>query len=384
VTVAVRALARAGGTVHRLLAIALVARLPQGMGPLAVLLLVEARTGSLAGAAVASGAWGAGAAVGTVAWSRLADRRGALRALVAPQAVQLVALAGLLLLADGVVAAVALTLLAGLGVPPASSVVRAAWPRVLPDEAAVRGAYAVDASTQELIFILGPVLVTAVAVLDPGLALVLCGALGATGVALLVPNLPGPGPAVGREARSRASLLRPLAPTLALTGVLALGLGMIDVAAPVSAIVADERDLAGLLLAVWAVGSLVGGLALAGRLVRVAPLRRAGVLVAGAAVAAGLCAVAPSLPVLGATLALNGFFIAPSLAALYEQVALAAPVERRTEAFGLLVSVLLATAAAGTALAGVVSEALSPAAAFAGAAAILGAGALCGARARAA
>jgi len=234
-TTAVRALASAGSRVHRLLGLALIARLPQGMGPLAVLLLVEARTGSVAGAAVASGGWGLGAALGTVSWSRLADRRGPFLALFAPQAVQLLALAGLVLLADSVVAAVALALLAGLGVPPASSVVRASWPRVLPDEAAVRGAYAVDASTQELIFILGPVLVTAVAVADPALALVLCGVLGATGVALLVPNLPGPDPAAGRGAGPRRALLGPLGPTLALTGVLALGLGMIDVAAPVSA-----------------------------------------------------------------------------------------------------------------------------------------------------
>jgi MFS family permease len=182
-------------------------------------------------------------------------------------------------------------------------------------------------------------------------------------------------------ARPEGTILRPLAPTLALTGVLALGLGMIDVAAPVSAIVADERDLAGVLLAVWAVGSLLGGLALAGRLPQVAPLRRASLFVLGAAVAAGSCALAPSLPVLGAVLAVNGFFIAPSLAALYEQVAVASPVERRTEAFGLLVSVLLVTAALGTAVAGVLAEALTPAAAFAASAAVLAAGALAGVRA---
>ena len=81
--------------IARLLGFSLVARLPQGMDPLAVLLLVESRTGSVAGAGAASAAWGLGAALGQVAWSRLSHRSGRRIALGIPQAMQLAALAGL-------------------------------------------------------------------------------------------------------------------------------------------------------------------------------------------------------------------------------------------------------------------------------------------------
>ncbi|MDH5278277.1 MAG: hypothetical protein OEW53_04445, partial [Actinomycetota bacterium] len=58
----------------RVLGASLLARAPQGMAPLALILLVQERTASLAAAGLASGAWGLGVAVGQPLWARPAAR----------------------------------------------------------------------------------------------------------------------------------------------------------------------------------------------------------------------------------------------------------------------------------------------------------------------
>ncbi len=366
-----RALAAAGGPVRLLLAASLVARLPQGMGPLAVLLLVQDRTGSLSGAALASGAWGLGAAFGQAIWARHADRVGARRALVLSQLLQAAALAALVPAAGGVASATAAALVAGLGSPPVSAIARAAWPRLLRDREQLAGFYGVDASVQELIFICGPLVVAAAAVVDPAWAVLAAAVAGTAGNALVAahPEVRR-APARRAPAGSRLELARTIRAPLLVAGGLCGALGAIDVAVPAAALEQGERAAGPLLIAVWSAGSLVGGLVLAGaRSSR--PWRvRLGLLAgAGALSAAGAAAAAEALPVLGVALFLNGMSIAPALALLYERVGTTVVEERRTEAFGLVVSVLISVGAIGTALAGALADATSARMAFVAAAA---------------
>jgi uncharacterized membrane protein len=77
------------------------------------------------------------------------------------------------------------------------------------------------------------------------------------------------------------------------------------------------------------------------------------------------------LPALGVALLLNGMSIAPALALIYERVGTTVPEARRTEAFGLVVSVLIAVGATSTALAGALADATSARMAFVAAAVAL-------------
>src|SRR4051812_12413254 len=144
--------------VGRLLFTSLVARMPNGMSSLAILLLVTRHHG-YAAAGLVTGAYVAAAGVSNLLLARASDRFGPRRVLV-PAAVGdflgTLALAGVpadrFWLQRAVAAAV------GLSSPPVVSVVRGLWPRLLEAEQA-QAIYGLEASAQELIFITGPAIV---------------------------------------------------------------------------------------------------------------------------------------------------------------------------------------------------------------------------------
>src|ERR1700722_7885224 len=129
-----RVLAPPGGA--RVFLPALVARLPQGMSSLAILLLVRSRTGSYVAAGIAVGAFAFATAAGAPFPGRLVDRFGRCRALVPFAVAQAIAFAGLVVAADngaGPVLLVALSALAGGLLPPIAPTVRALLREILQD-----------------------------------------------------------------------------------------------------------------------------------------------------------------------------------------------------------------------------------------------------------
>ena len=348
------------------LAASVIGRLPLGMTGLAVLLLVRDSTGSYAAAGAVSAAYALAFAVVTPARARTADRRGPVRILLLMGVLHPVVLLALVLLAD-VGAPVALlavaAVLAGATVPPLSAVLRATWPRLVP-ASALPTAYALEAVVVELCFVGGPLLVAALtAVSGPSAAVLAAGVLTLTGTALLVRT-----PVIRAITPDASSphLLGPLvsAPVRGLLlGVLAVGagLGALEVALPAFVEDAGSRPgAAGVLLAVWSVGSLVGGLAY-GAVHPSAPHRRQlPVLVA----ALGLGTLLPLL--VGAagggfllmTLALLGYgaAIAPFFACNSVLLGAAAPTGTVTEAFAWNSSMIFGGAALGSAGAGLLVE----------------------------
>ncbi len=139
----------------------LVARLPKGMVPLATVLLLHQSTGSyaIAGLAVAVTALGDAASAPAQGW--LADRLGCGRVAIPSAAVQVAATAALLVLVHDrapAAAVVACAGLAGIGVPPVSGSMKAAWPR-LAGPAALPAAYTLESLLQQVVFLSGPLLV---------------------------------------------------------------------------------------------------------------------------------------------------------------------------------------------------------------------------------
>ena len=206
----------------------LAGRLPLGMSSLAVLLLVHLKTGSFVIAGVAVGAYTLSSAVTTPLQGRLVDRVGGPVVLVSFAVAQAAGMVALVVAAELGAAPAVLVVLSGVAgsmTPPLSASVRALWPRVARSTGTLETAYALDATSQEMIWTCGPLLVAAmVAAGSPAAAVLLSGAITVAGTVLFATA-----PAtrrwrgVGREAER--SPIRNPALQIVLAATLLLGLG---------------------------------------------------------------------------------------------------------------------------------------------------------------
>ncbi|SNS63632.1 Predicted arabinose efflux permease, MFS family [Geodermatophilus pulveris] len=337
-------------------------RLPSAMVPLALLLMVQQRTGSYAVAGLAAATYGLAMAGMAPVLGRLADRRSPRPVLLA-QAGAYPLLLGLLVAAvlGGAPTAVivAASAAAGAGTPLVSGVVRALWSRVDP---AVRGtAFALDATATELVFVAGPTLVAALTVLaGPAWAVGVAGALavaGALGVATSAAMrrwVPVP---AGQRTSPFATVLTPGLPRVLLSGgALMLGFGALEVAIPAFADAAGSPGMSGVLLALWSLGSVAGGLWFGARVVSVSLPRQYRWLLLGVTIGLAPLTAASSPWVLGALLFLGGTAIAPTLTVQNSLVGAIAPAHATTEAFTWLSTMATGASAVGAALGGALIE----------------------------
>jgi MFS family permease len=221
--------------------------------------------GNQPGHGTATAALLAGQAVAGIAQTRLIDRSRQTPLLVACGLLQPAALALLVLCATGRAPLPLLTvtaLLAGLTTPPLTSCARVVWSELLDDELDRQAAFALDVVALEGIFLVGPVLVAGLVVLASPATAVLLGAVLA-GVGTLAFAAAGPSRAWRGRARRR-SLAGPLRAAGIRTVLLAtllfgIGDGMVQIAVTDYATRWRGPGMAGVLLAVMALGSLLGG-----------------------------------------------------------------------------------------------------------------------------
>jgi len=344
--------------VRRTLALALLARIPIGALGLLIVLAVRRDDHSYALAGLASGVCSLGVAVSAPVLGRLMDRFGQTRVLLAASVATVVAFCSYLLLPDDAPgwAYPAAALLYGLALPPVSASVRVVWRRLL-DGPGFNQVVTLDASLQELSFMIGPlVLVTLATHGDPAAVLALTGvawALITVTFALLPETRAVPG-------SRRAHGSSPLGP-LHNRGVVVLlsvsvALGFCIGASELGVVtLADEhgaRGATGLLYGCWSLGSLVGGLLFARRRVS-DPVANARWLALVVAVTTAILALAPGPVALGVLLLFAGVANAPLFGALFTLMADIAPADMVTEAFSLQSSGLTVGIAAGAAIAGV-------------------------------
>jgi MFS family permease len=343
-----------------LLASSLLARLPilATMVPLAF--LAKDLSGSFRWAGVVAGAYSVGTAIAGPLWSRAADRRGSRGILLTTGIGWSVVCVGLALLPAGLFRVMpALSFVCGGLVPPVMQTLRAAWPRVVQGPA-LRTAYAVDATAQELLFMVGPMLgATAVSVASPRLGVLLAGSTSAVFIWWYALRQPG---SLHRDHHSEVPLTarQLLWHRYRLPLILSFGLWVTAFSGISLGIVAfadehGQRLIAGIFETVWAFGSLVGG-AVAGALPGRRPSylwRRAALVTVGML----LCVFATWSPVaLGVALALSGLTLAPAIGALYERLGALTPDAVRTEVFGWMGSAAMGGAAVGSAVSGAVIE----------------------------
>ena len=336
-------------------------RLPSAMVPLALLLMVQQHTGSYAVAGLAAATLGIAMAVMAPVLGRLADRRGPRGVLFAEAALYPLTLALLVAVVLGgapTAAVIAASAAAGASTPLVSGTVRALWSRV--DPAVRPTAYALDATVTELVFVAGPTTVAAITVFaSPAWAVVVAGVLavaGALGIATsgaMRAWVPAGGPRTGLF----TTVLAPGMPRVLLSGsALMLGFGALEVAVPAFADAAGSPGLSGVLLAVWSLGSVAGGLWFGARVVSVSLPRQYRWGLLGVTIGLVPLATVESPWVLGALLFLGGTAIAPTLTVQSSLVGSIAPARATTEAFTWLSTIAFGASAVGAAVGGALIE----------------------------
>jgi len=368
--------------VARLLAMAVLARMPLGTVTLAMLLHVRALTGSFAAAGATVGAYLGASAITAPFVGRFIDRRGPRLALLVtgigcPAALLVLWLAKPLALTTPTMWLVAA--LAGALSPPISVLTRTMWRYRFEDESARTLAFALDGVLIEFSFTAGPALIA--------LLLALGSPAVAFGAAFVFATLAVPtfvaSPALRywqHDPHAKRHLLGPLTePRLlavfATTFLLTLALGLLEVGYPGFAANVHRPPLAGLLIAVNSIGSAVGGLIYGGLHIALARERQLRWILALLVLPLALQSLIASAGLLAIVAFVAGLCIAPSLTVVTLLISSYAPARYATEAFTWSATCIVSGIGAGNALGGLLLEHYDPAIVFAasGGAALLAA-----------
>lgn len=355
---------------RRLLLAAFVGRLPVSMLSLSIVLLVSERNGSyaVAGAVAAVQAF-ASAAFGPVL-GRLIDRIGQTQVLVVCAIAFPTSVAGLIAVAEfepEPLPLIACAVPFGMFFPPLFPALRTLLGQIGHDEL-VETAYALEAVMQELFFILGPLVVAVLATAaSPQAALVAAAALtlvGTLAFAATPASRNWRGSTSTEHSRVGALASSAIRTLVIVSAAFGLAFGTLEVTLPAFADAHGSAASAGLLLAGTACASMVGGLWYGTRnwsvdhgtlLVRLSALF---------AIALMPLALADSMAVMLALLAIAGFLVAPWAATSYVLVGRVASPETVTEAFTWETTAAVTGFALGGALSGALVESAGVATAF--------------------
>jgi MFS family permease len=340
--------------VARIIAAQLTARFPSGMLSLAYLLHIEQVHNSFGAAGLVLAATSIGQAIAGPLTSRWMGVWSMRKVLVLTMVVCAASIAVMGFVIMPVWAYMVVGLIGGLSTPPIQPAVRTIYPKMV-NSKQLTPLFSLDASAQEIIWVAGPVITTFVAVqISTTLAISLAGVLLIGGGLWFILS-----PEVGRvriprSKRKLGVVLKKRSVLLAtIVGFLLIG-ACSALEASVVATFGDHGPESGIILAIFALGSLVGGLAL-GHL-PVGPwamARRMFIVFAGVSIALA------SLDFwwLAVTLFVAGLGIAPALAVMFAIVSATVKFSDTAEAYGWVGTGQLIGAAMGSAFAGFLIDA---------------------------
>lgn len=361
----------------------LVARFPNGMISLAILMHVEQATGSYGNAGIVLAVTSIGQAISGPVISRWMGRWGMRPVLLSSLTLCAIAISAIALSPPNMVNYVVFGFIAGISNPPIQSAVRTIYPKMVTAKQ-LTPLFALDASLQEIIWIIAPVLVTFVVMQISTVV----------GLWVIVTILVLGGlwfifsPEVGRvripPSRRKLGKVLTKAPVLLATIVSFLLIGACSaVEAGVVATFGHGEDGghgglgAGLVLAFFSVGSLIGGL-FSGRIPisQWAMARRLAIVTVGLAVTPFFVNAmwTGQAVAIGAALTLAGIGVAPALAVIFAMTTASVKFSDTAEAFGWVATGQLIGAAAGSAVAGFLIDGIGPRGAYIAAAAFAAVG----------
>jgi MFS family permease len=335
--------------VTRIITAQLTARLPQGMLSLCLLLHIEGIHNSYGAAGLVLAATSIGSAVAGPLTSRWMGAWGMRPVLILTTSVCAAALLVLTLAPLAIPAAMAVGLLAGLANPPVAPAVRTIYPKLV-NSRKLTVLFSLDATAQEIIWVAGPVAATFIATQVSTVAamLVVVGIMLVGGTWFIL------NPELGRvripRSRRRIGVVlqRPAVLLATIVGLVLIA-SFAAVEASIVSVFGDGDARSGIVLAIWSVASIGGGL-LMGRL-PMSPwslARRMLFVFLGAA----LALVILDFWWLAFALAISGIGVAPVLAVLSSQISSSVRFSETAEAFGWSTTGQLMGAALGSALAG--------------------------------
>jgi MFS family permease len=344
-------------------AASLVGRMPMATLSLATVLLVDHVTGSYAVA-------GAVAAVGAVCYALLVPQLGYLvdrhgqRRVLRPLAWAFGAAGALFLTAALSETPDWLLYVSGAAfgatVPPISALVRARWSHLAGQDGGppLRTAYSFESVADEMIFVVGPLLVSVIVLLHPAYGVATVATFGAVGGLLLAAQRRTEPPVLPRRTTGTRAIS---VPGLRLMCVMYVCIAAMFAGHELSTVsFVDEHGdtwMVGGILATYAVGSAVGGLWYGAHRWVISLDRR--FLLAMVAMVAGVAPLwaMPSVSALWAFSLFSGLRIAPGIISGYSLVREGVPPESLTEGMTWLATAVGLGKALGVAVAGLVIEA---------------------------
>ncbi|RZS41288.1 putative MFS family arabinose efflux permease [Herbihabitans rhizosphaerae] len=350
---------------------ALFGRMPIAMVGLSLLFYVQRETGSFAIAGLVSAGALVGVATGAVAQGRIADRIGPTRPLlVVVAALALFVTLAVIAIESHAPTPVLIAVAFGVGLtePGVGAASRALWATLVPAGPVRHAAYAYEAISMEVFFILGPAFAGLLADAPwAGTGVVLGSAVMIAGGTFfaLTPAVRAVRPEPHPDRRLLGALSSPGMVTLALAaGGFGVVVGFVEVAVPAVTTMAGEKAYGGMLLAIWSVSSVIFGVAYGTRPWPREMHLRLPVLLGGFAIMVSLLAVPGTLWGLTIAMIVVGTLITPQATAHSTAIELVAPNGTATEAFGWIVTSVTLGLAAGQSMSGYLVEHHSPDASF--------------------
>jgi MFS family permease len=340
--------------VGRIIAAQLAARFPSGMLSLAFLIHIEKLQGSYGAAGLVLAATSVGQAVSGPLTSRWMGIWGMRRVLILTMSVCAVAICAIALVPMAVPMYMVVGLIAGLSYPPVQPAVRTIYPKIV-NSTQLTPLFSLDASAQEIIWIAGPVITTFLAVQVSSVLAILVAVAFLVGGGIWFISSPELGRVrIPRSKRAFGAVLRrPTVLLSTITGFLLVG-SCAAVEASVVSVFGQKGPQAGIVLAIWAIGSIIGGLSL-GHL-PIGPwalARRMFVVFVGLS----LAMLFLNFWWLAFALLIAGVGIAPALAVIFAIVSSSVKFSDTAEAYGWVGTGQLIGAALGSAAAGFLIDA---------------------------
>ncbi|MEY3128906.1 MAG: hypothetical protein RL405_226 [Actinomycetota bacterium] len=334
----------------------LLARFPFGMMSLALVMHIQHVYDSWAIAGFALGAETVGAAVSGPVLSRLMAKLGVTRVIMPFSIATAAAMFAIAIYSDNYLVTIALSAVVGLTSPPIQAAARTVYPTLV-RKRLLSSVYALDATAQELIWVIGPVLATVLAAqINTAFPVLVMAALQILGAWMFVANKEVSSLKIPKSNRRIGGVLKnKIVFTNLVLGMLLIG-SFSGVEVGTVAILGKES--AGLVIAIFSIGSILGGVILGNRnkgkwaLTRFLALITLGYL---------LVFVNPTDAIwLSFAWFIAGLGIAPALGTLSAIIGVTVKTSDAPEAYGWTGTGQLMGYSAGAALAGIAIEVVAP------------------------
>lgn len=346
--------------------LALVGRLTVGANALAILLLGRYASGDLVVGSTAAGVFVLANAVGAVAQGWLIDGYGPSRVLPPVATIHAAGLVAMAMAAPHRVLFAVCAAPAGLCLPQLSASVRGMWARELTGSDQLTVAFAMETVTIEVVSIAGPLLVGLAYLVDPKFAVLASAVLALTGSLGFAASRPARRMRAGsRPARPLAGIRSRAVITCLLVSLLVgVVVGSTEVALAAYSAHRVSTASVGIYLALFAGGSVLGGLAYGARPINAPRSTQLTMLLIVAGAGFGLIVGWPQPVLVGVATFLVGGTAAPMYTILSLVLTALGGADKAAGIYTMFVTSLLAGSAAGTAVAGVFADDLDGTAGF--------------------